>query len=118
VHLNTNPQTNIEGGHIGGGINGLGQKEETTAQVHYHQPQQFRPQHKGPRHDFPKFDGTATCAWIKKAEKYFKLCHIIDEEKVEVATLYLTGKVDTWLENIEFDLEEISWHKFCKKLKK
>jgi hypothetical protein len=42
----------------------------------------------------------------------------MEEEKAEVATLYFTGKADTWLENIEFDLEEISWHRFCKKMKK
>jgi hypothetical protein len=37
---------------------------------------------------------------------------------VEVATLYFTRKADTWLENTDLNLEEIAWHKFCKKLKK
>jgi hypothetical protein len=37
---------------------------------------------------------------------------------VEVASLYFTGKADTWLENMEFDLEDISWSKFCKKIKR
>jgi hypothetical protein len=101
--------------HVGGGINGPGPRQEFPE---FHQQQQHRPYHKGPRHDFPKYDGTATSAWIKKTEKYFKLCHVPEEEKVEVATLYFTAKADTWLENIEFDIEEVSWHKFCKKLKK
>jgi hypothetical protein len=101
--------------HVGGGINGPGPRQEFPE---IHQQQQHRPYHKGPRHDFPKYDGTATGAWIKKAEKYFKLCHVPEEEKVEVATLYFTAKADIWLENIEFDIEEVSWHKFCKKLKK
>jgi hypothetical protein len=72
VNLNIQPQNNTEGGHTGGGINGLGQREEATAQAQFILTQQFRQKHKGPRHDFPMFDGTATCAWIKKAEKYFK----------------------------------------------
>jgi hypothetical protein len=77
VNLNTQPQNNTERGHTGGGINGPGQREEATTQAQFLPTQQFKQQHKRPRHDFPKFDGTATCAWIKKAEKYFKLCHII-----------------------------------------
>jgi hypothetical protein len=106
------------GEHVGGGINGPGLRQEFPE---IQQQQQHRPYHKGPRHDFPKYekyfklchDGTTTSAWIKKAEKYFKLCHVPEEEKVEFATLYFTAKADTWLENIEFDIEEISWHKFC-----
>jgi hypothetical protein len=101
--------------HVGGGINGPGPRQEFPEAQ---QQQEHRPYHKGPRHDFPKYDGTTTSAWIKKAEKYFKLYHVPEEEKVEVATLYFTAKADTWLENIEFDIEEISWHKFCKKLEK
>jgi hypothetical protein len=40
----------------------------------------------------------------------------VEEENVEVATLSFTRKADTWLEST--DLEEISWTKFCTKLKK
>jgi hypothetical protein len=42
----------------------------------------------------------------------------VEEENVEVATLSFTRKADTWLESTDLDLEEISWTKFCKKLKK
>jgi hypothetical protein len=105
--------------YAGGGKDGSSKGERKIFFAnHYPQYNQYKQQPKGPRHDFPKFDGTNTCAWIKKFDKYFKLCHISEEEKVEVASLYFTGKADTWLENMEFDLEDISWSKFCKKIKR
>ncbi|KAK1605732.1 hypothetical protein QYE76_029405 [Lolium multiflorum] len=65
---------------------------------------------------FLTFDGTCTFDFIKKAEKYFKLCHTPEEEKIQVVRLYFTGKADFWLEKTELDREKISWAEFCKRL--
>uniref|UniRef100_A0A803N6B6 Uncharacterized protein n=1 Tax=Chenopodium quinoa TaxID=63459 RepID=A0A803N6B6_CHEQI len=40
-----------------------------------------------PKLEFPKFDGMNGRMWIKKCNKYFKLCKICDEQKVDLASL-------------------------------
>ena len=38
-----------------------------------------------PKLEFPKFDGSNPRVWIKKASKYFELCKIPDEQRVDLA---------------------------------
>jgi hypothetical protein len=73
---------------------------------------------KGPKMEFPEFMGGQVEGWIKKANKYFKLAQAPDEQRVEIATLYFTGRADTWLDGSGIDTDEISWLSFCRKLKK
>jgi hypothetical protein len=73
---------------------------------------------KGPKMEFPEFMGDQVEGWIKKANKYFKLAQTPDEWRVEIATLYFTGRADTWLDGSGIGTDEISWLSFCRKLKK
>ncbi|CAO2822844.1 unnamed protein product [Amaranthus hypochondriacus] len=38
-----------------------------------------------PKLEFPKFDGTNPNEWIRKASKYFELCKIGEDQKVDLA---------------------------------
>uniref|UniRef100_A0A803KXU1 MADS-box domain-containing protein n=1 Tax=Chenopodium quinoa TaxID=63459 RepID=A0A803KXU1_CHEQI len=47
-----------------------------------------------PKLKFPKFDGHNCRLWIKKCNKYFKLCKINDEQKVDLASLNMIDKAE------------------------
>jgi len=49
-----------------------------------------------PKLEFPSFDGTNPRNWIKKCSRYFALCKIPDSQRVDVASIHLTGKAETW----------------------
>ena len=44
-----------------------------------------------PKVEFPCFDGHDPKGWIKKCTRYFSLCRIQDEQKVDLAALHLRG---------------------------
>ncbi|VFQ72987.1 unnamed protein product [Cuscuta campestris] len=52
--------------------------------------------HFNPKVEFPQFDGSNVRNWIKKCVKYFMLCRIPEEKKVDLASLYMTGKAEMW----------------------
>ncbi|KAD6795515.1 hypothetical protein E3N88_06411 [Mikania micrantha] len=61
--------------------------------------QPYRPYNKI---DFPAFSGGDPRGWLLKAEKYFRHYQIPDEEKVEIASMYLEGDaldLYSWLSN-------------------
>ncbi|KAD4585120.1 hypothetical protein E3N88_22721 [Mikania micrantha] len=61
--------------------------------------QPYRPYNKI---DFPVFTGGDPRGWLLKAEKYFRYYQIPDEEKVEIASMYLEGDaldLYSWLSN-------------------
>lgn len=43
-----------------------------------------------------KFDGFDSDGWIKKAEKYFELIGVPNEERVKVAVMYIKGRAGFW----------------------
>lgn len=45
-----------------------------------------------PKIEFPKFDGKDPNEWIRKCGKYFELCRISENQMVDLASLYMTGK--------------------------
>jgi len=49
--------------------------------------------HFNPKIEFPTFDGTDPKGWIKKYTRYFSLCRINDEQKVDLAALHLKGQL-------------------------
>lgn len=61
--------------------------------------------HFNPKIEFPEFDGTDPKGWIKKCIRYFSLCQINDEQKVDLAALHLKGPVEVWFAAI-FWVEE------------
>ena len=44
-----------------------------------------------PKVEFPSFDGTDTRGWIKKCTRYFGLCKILNNQRVDFASLHLKG---------------------------
>jgi len=44
-----------------------------------------------PKVEFPCFDGNDPKGWIKKCTRYFTLCKIVEDQKVDLAALHLKG---------------------------
>lgn len=59
---------------------------------------QLRFQHRvvarGPKLSFPEFHGDDYDGWIRKAEKYFELLGIPPEDRVKIAVLYVSGRLN------------------------
>ncbi|KAL8108056.1 hypothetical protein AgCh_024478 [Apium graveolens] len=45
-----------------------------------------------PKLEFPKFNGSNSRTWIKKCSKYFELCKISDDQKLDIASLHMADK--------------------------
>lgn len=45
-----------------------------------------------PKLEFPKFDGSNCRLWIKKCSKYFHLCNIPNDHKVDLESLFMIEK--------------------------
>lgn len=52
-----------------------------------------------PKLEFPRFNGTNPRIWVKKCCKYFKLCKIPDDQRVDLASLNMTEKAESWVTN-------------------
>ena len=47
-----------------------------------------------PKVEFPRFDGNGAKSWVKKCAKYFSLCKIPEEQRVDLASLYMFDKAE------------------------
>jgi hypothetical protein len=76
-------------------------------QYHYYHPpsnhnynQHFQYQQRtvarGPKLNFPEFCGEDTDGWLRKAEKYFELIGVPNEERVKIVVMYINGKAEFW----------------------
>uniref|UniRef100_A0A803MQL7 Retrotransposon gag domain-containing protein n=1 Tax=Chenopodium quinoa TaxID=63459 RepID=A0A803MQL7_CHEQI len=65
-----------------------------------------------PKLDFPKFDGNNPQLWIKKCCKYFTLCKIPEEQKVDLASLNMTGKAEGWITSYLSIRSSVDWQDF------
>ena len=45
--------------------------------------------HVNPKVEFPAFDGANPRGWIKKCTRYFTLCRILDDQTVDLTSMYL-----------------------------
>ena len=68
--------------------------------------------HFTPKLEFPKFNGTSTRTWIKKCGKYFELCKIPDDQKVDIASLHMTDKAEGWVTSYLSGRRFVSWDEF------
>lgn len=66
-----------------------------------------------PKLEFPKFNGDNPNECIRKCSKYFELCKIQEEQKVDFASLYMTDKAATWVASYLALQPLVSWIKFC-----
>lgn len=65
-----------------------------------------------PKLEFPQFDGTTPRLWIKKAEKYFKLCKISDEQRLNLVSIHLVGKAEHWFHSYIAARQNVDWSTF------
>lgn len=65
-----------------------------------------------PKLSFPKFDGTSCRTWIKKCSKYFKLCKISEDQKVDLAALNMVDKAEKWAINYLSSRKNVDWPEF------
>lgn len=69
---------------------------------------------RGPKLDFPEFDGEDTDGWIRKAEKYFEMVGIPDEDRVKIAVLYVNGKAEYLWRGTGYNAQFLPWNQFCR----
>lgn len=60
--------------------------------------------------DFPYFDGNNPRSWIRKCERYFSIFSIPEMQKVELATMYVNGKADVWLQGYMMQKPSFNWN--------
>ena len=58
-----------------------------------------RPQVMIPKLHCPSFDGNNPRLWLKKCSRYFNLCNMANESKVELASLYMVDRAEKWVTN-------------------
>ena len=68
--------------------------------------------HFNPKVEFPSFDGVNVRNWIKKCVKYLSLCKIPDNQKVDLASMYLHGRAEIWYGSYSLARRNISWEEF------
>ena len=65
-----------------------------------------------PKLEFPKFDGNNSRMWIKKCDRYFKLCKIPDENRVDLAALHMIDNAETWIISYLSVRHHVDWNDF------
>ena len=71
-----------------------------------------RPLSYTPKVEFPKFNGSNARVWIKKCVKYFNLCKIPEDQKVDLASLHMTDKAEMWISNYLSVKKNVEWSEF------
>ena len=61
--------------------------------------QPIRPLGYTPKVEFPKFNGANARTLVKKCVKYFSLCKIPEDQKVDLASLHMLDKTEVWVSN-------------------
>ncbi|XP_074297152.1 uncharacterized protein LOC141627838 [Silene latifolia] len=65
-----------------------------------------------PKVEFPVFDGNGPRIWVKKCKKYFDLCKIADNQKLNLASLYMVGKAEAWVHSYMSMRPNVDWEDF------
>ena len=52
--------------------------------------------HFNPKFEFPSFNGTNARSCIKRCVKYISLCKILNNQKVDLASMHQQGQAKTW----------------------
>jgi hypothetical protein len=63
---------------------------------------------------FPEFEGIDPDGWIRKAEKYFELVGVANEDRVQLVVLYIKGKAEYWWRSTGSVPAYVPWHTFCR----
>lgn len=62
--------------------------------------------------DFPKFDGSNVRMWVKKCIKYFALCKVLEDQKVDLACLNVIDKAENWVSSYLVVRKNVDWTEF------
>lgn len=65
-----------------------------------------------PKLGFPKLDGVNPRIWIKKCMRYCNLCKTPDEQRVDLASLYMVDKAETWVSSHLSARKHVDWDDF------
>ncbi|KAL4319829.1 hypothetical protein GQ457_18G007350 [Hibiscus cannabinus] len=65
-----------------------------------------------PKIELQMFDGINPRGWIKRCQKYFTLFDIPEEHKMDLASMHLEGKAETWFDGYVMQKHRLSWHEF------
>ncbi|KAL4309278.1 hypothetical protein GQ457_01G012100 [Hibiscus cannabinus] len=65
-----------------------------------------------PKIELPMFEGSNPRGWIKKCQKYFALLEIQEEHKMDLASMHLEGRAETWFDGYIMQKHRITWHEF------
>ncbi|KAL4351905.1 hypothetical protein GQ457_06G037700 [Hibiscus cannabinus] len=65
-----------------------------------------------PKIELQMFDGINPRGWIKRCQKYFTLFDIPEEQKMDLASMHLEGKAETWFDGYIMQKHRLSWHEF------
>jgi hypothetical protein len=63
---------------------------------------------------FPDFTGEDTDGWLRKAEKYFEMIGVPNEDRVKIAVMYINGKAEYWWRGTGCNANTLPWHQFCR----
>lgn len=72
----------------------------------------FKQQGMNPKLEFPKFDGSNPRNWLKKCCRYFALCRVPDEQKVNPASLYMVDRAESWVTSYLTVRANVEWDDF------
>lgn len=65
-----------------------------------------------PKLEFPEFDGSHTHIWLKKCIKYFTLCKISDDPRVDLAALNMIDRAELWVTRYLANRVHDDWNDF------
>lgn len=65
-----------------------------------------------PKLEFSKFDGSNCRMWNKKCSKYFHLCKIAEDQRVDLASLFMTHKAEKWVTSYLSVRKNLGWTEF------
>ncbi|KAL4385166.1 hypothetical protein GQ457_15G026180 [Hibiscus cannabinus] len=65
-----------------------------------------------PKIELQLFEGDNPRGWVKKCEKYFAIFGVPEEQKLEVASMYLVGRAETWFDGYIMQKHRVHWHEF------
>ncbi|XP_074304368.1 uncharacterized protein LOC141639077 [Silene latifolia] len=65
-----------------------------------------------PKLEFPSFDGNNSRVWMKKCLKYFNLCKIPDDQRVDLASMYMIGRAESWFNSYIIIRPHVEWDDF------
>lgn len=69
---------------------------------------------RGPKLAFLEFDGTDLDGWIRKAEKFFEMVSVPNEDKVKIVVMYMKGRARYWWRGSGCNSSTLPWHHLCR----